>query len=261
MEFDTTGVYGSRLILADSDPNNDNITVVLQLLPDLTWVNLSTPVTTQERFYGDMAISPGGAFGQVLYVTDKVTDTVMTVDPGGVHTVFASGFTGISSITLDATGDNMFISDGNAVYQIRAAGAVPGPQLVMREPKVEPGDVHTGSNGVDAIRLLFSTPISFTVADVSVVNSNGINVPITVAGSGSQFMLISFGQLLFDDVYTITVADTAGSTATGVAIDGDNDGLAGGNLVLLLEHRRRTDVTNDGAVNAADLATLLTNWG
>jgi peptidoglycan hydrolase-like protein with peptidoglycan-binding domain len=118
MEFDPTGLYGSYLTLADSD-DDDALTAVYQLRPDLSWSELTTLVSRWGRLYGDLAFSPGGGFGQKLYVTDRVSQSVMTVDPNGVHREFAMGFCGIDSVTISQDGDQMFVSDADGVYRIR----------------------------------------------------------------------------------------------------------------------------------------------
>jgi hypothetical protein len=43
-------------------------------------------------------------------------------------------------------------------------------------------------------------------------------------------------------------------------IDGDDDGRAGGDAVILLEHRRRADFTGDNRIDLADLARFAQAW-
>jgi hypothetical protein len=260
MQFDPTGKYGSYLTLADSDTGHDELTVIYQLLPDLSWQELTTPVSTSVRYYHDMCFSSGGAFGEILYVTDAVTETVMSVDPNGVHTVFASGFSDIESIAVSEDGEHMFVSDANGVYRIRAGTTQVGPHIVMREPWVESDDVHTGDLGVDDLRILWSEPVLFDNADVNVVNEDGNDVPFSVSGSNSEFMIIVFGETLLHDRYTITVHDSVQSAETGAGIDGDNDGLAGGDAVLVMEHRQRHDSDNDNDLDFLDFRNFAEKW-
>lgn len=261
MEFDPTGVFGNRLIMADSDPNQDDKTILYALNANLTWDEISTAVTTAVRRYGDMCISPSGAFGQLIYVTDQVSQSVMDVNAAGVHTPFATGFTGIESISIDLTGDNMYVSDSNGIYRIRPDTLIPGPTIIMRDPHVVADNVHTGPSGVSSERILFNEPILFSGADVTITDSLAAPVPFSVIGSNSTFMLISFGTPLFDDDYTITIADTVVGAVSGQPIDGDNDGAAGGNAVIVMKHRRRPDSNNDFNVNVTDLLQLLASWG
>ena len=166
--FDATGVYGNRLYLADSDPNNDDVAAIYALLPDLTWHELSTPVTTDVRFYGDLAISTGGALAQQMYVTDKVSDTIMTVSTVGTHAGWASGFTAIASLSAAADGNAMYVSDYNGVYKIRLIADEPGPTIIMREPFVPNDGIFTNDEGIASTRMVWTDQISFTASDISV---------------------------------------------------------------------------------------------
>jgi hypothetical protein len=141
IEFDPTGAYGSFLTMIDSAADSEDTTAVYQLLPDLLWVQLTAPVSTKERFYSDMAFSPGGSLGEILYVTECVTGTVMTVGPNGELAIFASGFDFVlaegycsGSITVADDGERMFVSDTKGIYRIRAVRSEtePLPQHVAQ---------------------------------------------------------------------------------------------------------------------------------
>ena len=56
-------------------------------------------------------------------------------------------------------------------------------------------------------------------------------------------------------------ADSVVSSSSAFPIDGDNDGIAGGDLVVSLVHRCPADLNGDGLVNGADLGLLLGGWG
>ena len=206
-----------------------------------------------------MCFSSGGSFGEMLYVTDRVSETIMSVDPTGLHTVFASGFNGVESVTVSEDGEHMFVSDANGIYRIRATTTIVGPMIVMREPWVEDDDVHTGESGVDSLRLLWNDRIIFGNADVNVVNEDADNVPFSVTGSNSEFMIITFGETLLYDRYTVTINDSVVSAISGAPIDGDNDGTAGGDAVLVMEHRQRADSDNDNDLDMFDFAEFADN--
>ena len=106
----------------------------------------------------------------------------------------------------------------------------------MREPKVEPDDRHSGLSRVSKERILFTEPVSFGSSDVSITNLNEAQVPFSLTGSGTDLMKISFGAVLFNDTYTITIADRVTSVATLVALDGDGDAAAGGDAVISMHH-------------------------
>ena len=260
IEFDPTGEYGNYLTMADYDENNDHLNGIYQLDPNLEWIELIEPVHTSTMAYRDMCFSDGGAFGQTLYVTDRVSETIMSVEPNGIHTVFASGFSGIEAVTVSQDSMHMFVSDTSGVYRIRAGTTEVGPQIVMREPWVKDDDVHTGITGVEDLRILWNEPVLFESSDISVVSEDGNDVPFSVSGSNSEFMIIIFGDILLHDKYTITIHDSVQSVETSAAIDGDNNGLAGGNAVLVMEHRQRHDSANDNDIDFLDFREFADKW-
>ena len=240
-QFDRSGSFGMLLILADSDGNDDHKSAIYTINGTLQWGTIAGPVSTSVRFYGDMTIASAGAFGPgsglgPMYVTEQISNELQAVDPGGVHQTMASGFTGIQSVSVSNDGNSLFVTDSNGVYRIHPISMVPGPALVMRDPNVVTDDKHGGPSGVSQERMLFSEPIVFSEADVSVVDSLGAQVPFSVAGSGSAFLVLTFGRPLRNDSYTITVRDTVTSAMSGDPIDGDGNGVSGGDLVLVMEH-------------------------
>ncbi len=261
IEQDVGGAYGGRIIAADEDANSDDICAAYQLTEQFEWLPITDEVPTSVRSYRDLAVSSGGAFGNLAYVTERVTETVQSISPLGKHTVFATGFTEVLSVTITEDGDVMYVSDSTGVYRIRPSDSKIGPALIAQQPCVEADDVNTGASGVDDARFIFNESVVFSANDITVTDSDGVEVDFSAIGSNSPFMLIAFAAPILDDVYTITVADSAFSATTGAPIDGDDDGAAGGDLVVTIEHRRRADIDNSGDVGAADLAALLAAWG
>jgi tetratricopeptide (TPR) repeat protein len=129
-EFDPTGKYGWYLTMADSSGTIDHVAAVYQLRPDLTWVELTVPVSTDERFFCDLAFSPGGSFGETLYVADCVRGEIVRVHPNSEDELFALGFNfrtsegwNIGSITVSDDGEDMYVSDAKGIYHIHALTA------------------------------------------------------------------------------------------------------------------------------------------
>ena len=226
----------------------------------MSWEPLTTTVPFAEREYKDMTFSTGGTFGEMLYITDNVSESIMSVDPNGIHATLASGFSEIESITISEDGNHMFVSDANGIYRIRDDATAIGPTVIMQEPKVESDGVHTNSSGVSNLRLLWNERILFDNTDVSITNANDVAVPLGVSGSNSQFMIIVFGETLLNNKYTITIHDSVISSLTGTPIDGDNDGTAGGDAVIVMEHRERHDSDNDNDIDLVDLSALAIKW-
>ena len=259
IKFDSTGLYGNYLTMADTDLAED-WTVIYQLLPDLSWKQLTTKVRTSVRRYRDMCFNSTGSFEPMLYVTEGISNTVMTVDPNGIHEVFASGFNAVESLTIDQTGEFMYVSDDDGIWQIRAETTEPGPQIIMQEPKVPYDDVFTGQSGISFIRFLWNQEIQFADADVEILNEDGEPVLFSVSGSGSPFMIVILEEPLLNNVYTITIKDSVVSAQTGNPIDGDEDGYAGGNAMMIMEHRERHDSDNDNDIDLNDFAELAEKW-
>ncbi|MBS0197446.1 MAG: hypothetical protein JSR77_11875 [Planctomycetes bacterium] len=276
-EFDRTGVFGFQFVLCDNDANNSGINAVYGLNAAGVWSTIVPPVPSNVRYYRDLAISTGGALGQALFLLDAVQDRVYQSDAQGNLSVFASGFTvaaqydaesdGAPSLSVSDDGNTMYVADTNGVYRIRLLGSAPGPTILMREPSLPPGaEAFSNPQGVPFVRVLWSSAIAFSGGDLTVTRaSDGHAVPFAVSGSGSQFMLISFGAPLLNDEYTITIHDTVRSLA-GVPIDGDANGINGGNAVLTYTHHVctpnecPTDFNQDGGIDGSDVQAFFDLW-
>ena len=108
--------------------------------------------------------------------------------------------------------------------------------------------------------MLWSEPITFEAGDVYVEDELNQEVEVSLSGSGTEFMNITFARPLQYDKFTITIADTVVSEETGFKIDGDGDGLAGGDAVIDIEHRLREDSDNNNYIDMLDLANLAEKW-
>lgn len=173
-----------------------------------------------------------------------------------------------------SAGDAATIVDPNTVFFHLSAGtpgdyariitisdsANRGPQFIMRSPQVVVDGVHTNEDGIGSVRLLFDEPLVFDSDDVSIINEKGNVVTAFSTGSGSEFIVITFNDVLLADRYTVTVRDTILSAVSGAAIDGDNDGNAGGDYVFTMEHRERHDSDNDNDIDLVNLSELAEKW-
>ncbi|MFI4917712.1 MAG: hypothetical protein ACIAS6_14560, partial [Phycisphaerales bacterium JB060] len=134
---DVSGAYGGGILLADSDPNNDDITAIYELRVDgglASYRPIGGAVATDQRFYGDLAIAEGGPLGGVIYITDQVTNEIQTVDAGGTHATWATGFTNIDTLSISPDGQSMYVADQSGVWLIRASGSEPGPVVLATDP-------------------------------------------------------------------------------------------------------------------------------
>ncbi|MCA9310178.1 MAG: hypothetical protein KDA21_03175 [Phycisphaerales bacterium] len=272
LEFDRSGAFGGLLYLVDADANASTNCLIYTLNSSLVWTPFNSNASTNVRYYRDMAMSPGGALGQYIYVVEARQDVVQRVAPNATDEVFASGFDfsaqydfdagGAASLSIDDTGNILYVADDTGIYRIRAAETTPGPTIIAVEPNCGGGTLNSPA-GEGTARVIFSEAVSFSASDISVLDGGLSPVGFSVSGGNTQFMLISFAAPLFDDTYTILIADTVVSVSTGAALDGDDDGDAGGDATIMLTHTRPRcdgDANGDGAIDFTDLNEVLANW-
>jgi len=148
-ELAPTGLYGEFAVVADSD-DDDAISAIYQWKGNLTVGELAAPVSIVSREFGDMAFSPGGVFGDRLYVTERLSKKVLAVSYRGQFTDFASGFNDVHSVSVSSDGAHMFVSDADGIYHIQEH-VIPPPAVALGPHVVSPGvgaDHATGSRVV-----------------------------------------------------------------------------------------------------------------
>lgn len=262
MQADVTGLYGGGVLLADCDINTDDWSGVYHLSsPETggTYMLLGNLLRTSQRCLTDLDITDQGTFGNILYVTEARSNEVKTIDPSGTYETWAGGFNGPSSLSLARDGESMYVADIFGVWLIRRSGNEPGPVVLASEPNAVGGPELTG-DPASFFRVIFNEPVTFTDADITITDRLGQPVPFDASGSNSQFMLIGLGEPLFGDTYTVTIADSVTSVATGEPLDGDKDGFAGGDAVLEFTHRCPGDFNGDETINTLDVLQFLNAW-
>ena len=141
---------------------------------------------------------------------------------------------------------------------------VPGPDsldvIELKQPW--PGDdgIFTNPEGINSIKLLWKTPVLFEPNFISITDENGNLIDFSVSQNNSGVMNIIFNKTLLNDKYTIEISDSVTDSNSGLQIDGDMDGVIGGNALITLEHRKRIDINNDNQINFADFAEFAENW-
>lgn len=187
---------------------------------------------------------------------------ILTIDTTGI----VEGTYDLKLATTDIGLGSAFIASGGSEITANVSNGtivVPTPPLVtlvMQEPKVDPNEVFTRAGGLDQVRFLWSEPIIFGSSDLTITDEIGGSVPFVVDAGSTQFMTITFGTTLLYDRYEITIHDSVTSLATGAAIDGDNDGVAGGDVAIIMEHRKRGDFDNNDNIGLPDLARFAMMW-
>lgn len=235
---DVTGLYGGGILLADTDANTDQKTALYELRDVLgggQYRLIGSEVSHHSRYYGDLAVSSTGVFGQVAYITDDVSEEIQQVDPAGTHTTWATGFNEVDSLAISHDGASMYVADSTGLYLIRESGTEPGPVVLCHSPSTPERSPMT-RDPVVSFRVLFSEPVSFTPSDIAITNDQGQAVGFLASNSGTKSMLVDLAAPLFDDTYTVTLLDSIHSVAAGTALDGDRDGAAGGHFQFQLAH-------------------------
>ena len=196
---------------------------------------------------------------------DKVDDIELEFE--GEGTTYTSSFDipgswglGTYSIAVEAATSDGRNGAGNDTFDVLYC---PGPVLLMKEPWVTNEGVHVDTDGVGELYLLWSEALDFSAEDVTIVDEedNPVSFDLSVDNNNPWILKITFtDDGLRCDSYMITIADSVVSTAGGVAIDGDADGSAGGDAILIMEHRERHDSDNDNDIDLEDLAELAEKW-
>jgi hypothetical protein len=229
---------------------------------DLAWLNNGNMIQMEWRIYtvggyfSAIANSPKGLWATADSLQlSNFTNTSGTPDWTKVTGVgFYNLYSYADATTIKIDGlhfDNVTINPG----------ATSGfPTLLMRSPSAGTNGVFTNAQGIGSVDLRWSERVHFDATDISVVDEHGSNVYTTVSGIDSDLMRISFLPPLLNNKCTVTIFDSVVSLERAVAIDGDANGVSGGNTVFVMEHRQKEDMNKDNQVNLGDLEIFANNW-
>jgi len=287
---DPNVVVGDHVLMPDQA--NQNITLYVDGVDLVTGFNLraqigdgigpqNEPIFQDVNFgggiwdvypYSVMGGPVGGAeqYAQASVVFNEPDQTVisngtlvsLSIDTTGI-------FSGVYSLNLAATdigADSTFLAIGGTEIPVTITNgnisvlASPPTTLVMQEPKADANGVFTGDMGIDVVRFLWSEAVSFSQSDIDIIDEEGSPVSFVIDGNNTEIMSITFGEPLIYNRYMITIYDSVTSVATGVAIDGDDNGLPGGDAIIDMEHRLRVDVDNNNYVDFIDFAMFALKW-
>jgi hypothetical protein len=159
---------------------------------------------------------------------------------------------------------------GLAFNNFNATTAIPGPTLLTHQPDLPVND----PAGVPAARLYWSEPVTVSPADVVVVTHDAIGqpVPFTVGGSGTRVTTITFTGgpggpdtgapfPLTLGAYDLIVRDSAPASANNAPIDGDGDGVAGGDAFVVVTHVCRADLADPpGVLDLSDINAFVESF-
>lgn len=102
------------------------------------------------------------------------------------------------------------------------------------------------------VRYVFDQGVLVDEFDITIVDDQMNSVPFALTVISPQEIEIAFVGALSFDSYTISLADTIVSTSTALSLDGDQDGLAGGDAIFGLTHDSGADLDFDGDVDLLD---------
>ena len=197
-------------------------------------------------------ISPEGGLGSEPWVFSLA-------DPGP----------GFSRLEIEHIGTRPNSQLGLAFNNFRASESVPGPELLVSTPASEQCNIE----GVGEVTLYFTEPVVIGDDDVSVVTGDAAALPVRtqVINSGSNIVTVRFRSVpggnqqvgavpLIDNDYVVTIADRARALSNNVPIDGDQDGIAGGDAVLTVSHRLRVDFDGNRVIDFFDVLEFLAQF-
>ncbi|MEM1331225.1 MAG: hypothetical protein AAGG07_11750 [Planctomycetota bacterium] len=175
---------------------------------------------------------------------------------------------GVVRIEIDHIGSRPNNQLGLAFNNFSSTTSIPGPTLLTQQPET----VACNDTGVTEVTLYWDEPVVIGADDVSVVTSDALAqpVPFRVLDSGAQAVTIEFrGEPggsssgttpLISGSYTVTVSDRARAISNNAPIDGNADGIAGGDLEVTVTHAYRVDFDENGLLNFFDAIEFLNRF-
>ena len=128
------------------------------------------------------------------------------------------------------------------------------------------GDDHHSE--INSLTFTFSDDVSdsFATNDLQIFHVTTF-LPIPLAGAavevlpGNQIRLALAPQTITPGHYQVVLISAGIENAAGEQLDGDDDGIAGGNYTETILVARPGDINLDGSVDAFDAALLFASWG
>jgi hypothetical protein len=260
------GTYTIALVVTDREGDNSPAaqrTLVVTGAGPVVNLGPDVSVRTGQSVHTVGSFTDGGAAtvkGVVSYGDGSAAN--LTLNPDGTFAL-DHRYAGAGNYTVTVK-----ISDGHAVGMGSLAVHVLPPARVQG---VVINDGSAQRSMVNSVTMTFSTRVDIAAGAFTLVRSYAgtttdvsglIQVATALTADGRTVATLTFGgggfpaASLADGQYTLTLhAGLVTDHALGAALDGDGDGLVGGDRV---DHFFRLfgDVTGDGQVDAADLAAF-----
>lgn len=159
----------------------------------------------------------------------------------------------------DGGTDNGGVDTSAAQIFKLTVNAVPPHVLSSAYVHQNPANLFAGNY----LKVRFSEPVSLTPADLHVLNvdTNEEIVPTSLQYiAANQAAIITLPGTPANGNYTLTLVSDGITDGGGTALDGDNDGQAGGNFVFPF-FQLQGDVNLDRSVSFADLVAVAQHYG
>jgi uncharacterized protein YjdB len=228
-QFTATGSY--------SDNSTQDLT------SQVTWASATTSVATISNASGSQGLATGVKDG-----TSTISATFDGVTGSTVLTVTAPATISAVSVSWGASGTMSLQTAADGVRLLPAGRNTDLPWM-----------------GINAIDLTLSSSSTLTSADVTLASAAGINYgPVTISGSGTQYVVTLAQPISTADRLTITIASSTIDTYTRrldvLPGDANDDGVVNTTDGLLILYNQTPahayqlfdDMNGDGAVNMAD---------
>jgi hypothetical protein len=241
--FGVPALQGDLIVSGSPYHNNNEGAAWVYAYDGMQWCNIAkltaSDATAGDYFgrcreiSGDEFICPAG--GSVVgnsYVFRGFGDC----DNSGVLDVFEIGDGQLQDVNLNGVPDN----------------CENGPQVDIRIPQ-GPVDHFTGYKAICQATMIFDDDVLADPNDLEVRDIDGTIVTVTGDSNGTNKLTITFDPPLYANTYHIRLLDTCVSTTTARALDGDADGVAGGDYEFTLTHTLIGDINQDGFANSFDI--------
>ena len=265
---DDNGLYLVSLTTLDTatlDSFTDTLVVLASnVAPSVDIGSDQTIELGQQASFGAAVSDPGSADTIAAYAwTLRDAADVVVATGAGPSFNFAPAATGTYTLELAVTDDDGAVGADTAALTVVADAT--GPVVLARQRNGGAYDPAV----LDAIGVTFSESVGGSIGkgDLLVTDyATGDAVDLSNAGfayDGATFNatwdLAALG--LAPGRYTLTIPSAGVTDAAGNALDGDANGVPGGDYVLSLLVARPGDANLDGSVDAADYILLKRNFG
>ena len=198
----------------------------------------------------DLGVTTGASASTVVVRNDAADERFLLPLDGSLQSVSFDPDTWILAQNVSQT----TFTEGPP--KIAAASPAPGGMIAPSDP----------------LTVTFQVPVTIASTDVTLIGPTGSAPFVFAYDAAMQTATITPTAPLQPGAWTLTVADTVTSVASGQPLDGEvglanpagplgGDGEPGGSALIAFAAGRAADLNGDGVVNGGDISFILSNWG